>query len=382
MNEIRIGIQFGLIYLPVEVADAQGFFAAEAKKAGIPDLKVTIQRFSGSPAVTDAVLSDNIDFGAFGTPGLLIAWEKTRGHQDVAGLGSLGANSFVLDTNKPEIKSLTDFTDNDQIAVPATTSPQAIVLRMAAEKFYGEGQYKRVDKLLVSMPHPDATAALLAGRVISGYMATAPFIAVLQAQRQDPRRVHVEGHPRRGGDRRHPRRQEEIRRRQSGGLQGSRRGARRRHGLHRQGAGEGGRNLYHGGSVEDAEERRARHDHGRLDRLRRRADRADEIRDLHGQDRRDKEAGRGPGRMCSSRSSGRARGADGLQAPRPSSFERASITRVSSRLDRARERGRDVAVMADEIFVEIPLRRIERPLGRGPFVERVRVRGLSLRPWW
>jgi NitT/TauT family transport system substrate-binding protein len=180
VNEIRIGIQFGLIYLPVEVADAQGFFAAEAKKAGIPDLKITIQRFSGSPAVTDAVLSDNIDFGAFGTPGLLIAWEKTRGYQDVGGLAALGANSFVLDTNKPEIKSFTDFTDNDQIAVPATTSPQSIVLRMAAEKFYGAGQYKRIDKLLVSMPHPDATAALLAGRVISGYMATAPFIAVLR----------------------------------------------------------------------------------------------------------------------------------------------------------------------------------------------------------
>jgi NitT/TauT family transport system substrate-binding protein len=64
--------------------------------------------------------------------------------------------------------------------VPATTSPQAIVMRMAAEKDYGAGQYGRIDKLLVAMPHPDATAALLAGRIISGYVATAPFIAVLR----------------------------------------------------------------------------------------------------------------------------------------------------------------------------------------------------------
>src|SRR5262249_39134332 len=53
VNEVRIGVQFGLIYLPVVVADAQGFFAEEAKKAGLPELKVTVQRFSGSPAITD-----------------------------------------------------------------------------------------------------------------------------------------------------------------------------------------------------------------------------------------------------------------------------------------------------------------------------------------
>ena len=52
VNEVRVGIQYGLIYLPVVVADAQGFFAIEAKKAGLPDLKVTVQRFSGSPAIT------------------------------------------------------------------------------------------------------------------------------------------------------------------------------------------------------------------------------------------------------------------------------------------------------------------------------------------
>src|ERR1700691_5921457 len=111
VNEVRIGIQYGLIYLPVVVADAQGYFAEEAKKAGLPDLKVTVQRFSGSPAITDAVLSGNIDVGAFGSPGLLIAWEETKGHQDVAGLAALGANAFIFETNKPQIKSVADFTD-------------------------------------------------------------------------------------------------------------------------------------------------------------------------------------------------------------------------------------------------------------------------------
>src|ERR1700730_7233212 len=116
VNEVRIGIQYGLIYLPVVVADAQGFFADEAKKAGLPDLKITVARFSGSPAITDAVLSGNVDVGAFGSPGLLIAWEKTKGHQEVAGLAALGANAFVLETNKPQIKSIADLDDNHQIA--------------------------------------------------------------------------------------------------------------------------------------------------------------------------------------------------------------------------------------------------------------------------
>jgi NitT/TauT family transport system substrate-binding protein len=185
VNEVRIGIQFGLIYLPVVVADAQGFFAEEAKKAGLPEFKVTVQRFSGSPAITDAVLSGNVDIGAFGSPGLLIAWDKTKGHQDIAGLAALGANAFVLETNKPQIKSLADFGDNDQIAVPATTSPQAVVMRIAAEKTFGD--YKHLDKLLVSMPHPDATAALLSGQIIAGYVATAPFTAILK--RSD--KVHI-----------------------------------------------------------------------------------------------------------------------------------------------------------------------------------------------
>jgi NitT/TauT family transport system substrate-binding protein len=180
VSEVRIGLQFGLIYLPVEVAEAQGYFAAEAKKAGIPEFKVTIHRFSGSPAMTDAVLSNNVDIGAFGTPGLLIVWDKSKGHQNVAGLAALGANPFVLFTNRPSVKSFTDFTDKDQIAVPSTTSPQAIVMRMAAEKYYGAGQFARADRMLVAMPHPDATAALMSGRIISGYVATPPFISVLE----------------------------------------------------------------------------------------------------------------------------------------------------------------------------------------------------------
>jgi len=94
-------------------------------------------------------------------------------------IGSRTDDEQARDALRAEIKAFTDFTDRDRIAVPAVDSPQAILLRMAAEKFYGAGQFARIDKLLVSMPHPDATAALLAGGSISGYVATPPFIAPL-----------------------------------------------------------------------------------------------------------------------------------------------------------------------------------------------------------
>ncbi len=180
VNEVRIAVQYGLVYLPVTVAEVDGFFAAQAKKAGLGELKVSVLRFSGSPAINDALLSGNVEIGAYGAPALLTVWDKTRGRLDVHGLAALAAHPFILMTNKPAIKSFTDFGDEDQIATPANSSPQAILMRMAAEKFFGPGQYQRIDKLLVSMPHPDATAALLSGRTISGYVATPPFIALLR----------------------------------------------------------------------------------------------------------------------------------------------------------------------------------------------------------
>jgi NitT/TauT family transport system substrate-binding protein len=180
VTEVRIGIQFGLIYLPVMVAEAKGFFAEEAAKAGLGQLKVIVQRFSGSPAINDALLSGSVDAGAYGLPGLLIAWDKTKERQEVKGLAALSANPYILFTNKPEIKSLTDFGEQDRIALPATIAPQAILLRLAAEKAYGPGQFGRLDTVMIGMPHPEAMAALLAGKTgITGYFASPPFSTAL-----------------------------------------------------------------------------------------------------------------------------------------------------------------------------------------------------------
>lgn len=176
-KSIRIGVQFGLTYLPAVVAISEGMIAKRAAEFGVPDLKVEMLRFSGSAAMNEALLSNSVDLGTLGTAGALIAWDKTRGRQHIKSLAAIAATSYTLYTNKPGLKSLADFKTEDKIAVPASNSPQALLLRMAAEK--GLADKTRIDSLLVSLPHPDATAAILGGQAVAGYFATPPFSQVL-----------------------------------------------------------------------------------------------------------------------------------------------------------------------------------------------------------
>jgi len=181
VREVRIGYGYGLVYLPLMVAVAQGYFAAQAREAGGGDLAVSDRRFSGAAALNEALLSGNIDVAAIGVTGFLILCDKTRGRNEIRGLAALAAHAFVLFTNQSRVRSLADFGDQDKIATPGGTSPQAILMRMAAEQLYGTGQYARIDSLMISLPHPEAVAALLAGTAgVTGYVATPPYISTLR----------------------------------------------------------------------------------------------------------------------------------------------------------------------------------------------------------
>jgi NitT/TauT family transport system substrate-binding protein len=183
-NRLRIASQFGLVYLPVVVAHEEKLFGKRASALGLPDLEVTFTRISGSTAITEAVLSGSVDLGVFGTPGLLVAWEKTKGPQHVSGVVALGSHTHYLYTNRPHVKSLTDFKDEDRISVPAYTSPQAILLRTAFAR--AAPSAPSIESRIVTMPHPESTAAVLSGAV-AGYMSSPPFSQILS---RDPR-VHA-----------------------------------------------------------------------------------------------------------------------------------------------------------------------------------------------
>ncbi len=170
-RELRIMVQYGLSYLPMMLMEDEGIFAEEARKRGIGDVKLTLLRVSGSNAINEGLLAGTTDMGAMGTPSLHIAYEKTRGA--IKGLCSVNSYPMVLNAVAGRIKTLADVEASDRIALPASTSPQNIILRMAAQKQFNDP--KRFDANVVALPHPDAMTALLAGTEITAHFTNAPF---------------------------------------------------------------------------------------------------------------------------------------------------------------------------------------------------------------
>ena len=178
-NELRLGVQRGMTYLPFIVMQHEGMVEQSAAAAGMPGLKVSYNIFSGGPAMTDGLLSDSIDMAATGIPSFLALWAKGRGKLAITGLASYGTLPIALVTRNPNVKTLADFTDKDRIATPGVkTSTQSIFLRMAAEKMYGLPQVDHFDAITVTRGHPDAMAALLGNTEINSHFAIPPYLQI------------------------------------------------------------------------------------------------------------------------------------------------------------------------------------------------------------
>lgn len=175
-ERLRIVEQFGIAYLPLHVIQDQALIQKHAQEAGL-DVEVEWRRLSGGAAVNDALLSGSIDIASAGVGPLLTAWDRTRGNLDVKAIAALGhAPNFLLSRN-PDIQSLEDFGSDDRIAVPAVgVSVQARFLQYAAANTFGVEHYDALDRQTLSLPHPDATAALISGGTeISGYFSSNPY---------------------------------------------------------------------------------------------------------------------------------------------------------------------------------------------------------------
>ena len=177
-DKVRFAQQFGLLYLPQQVVVDHKMVESCAKSAGLGDIKVTMHRFSGGAAVNQALLSGNVDFAAGGIGPLLKLWDKTKGRINVRAITTLSAMPLKLDTNDPRVKKLEDYvglTDH-KIATPSVKiSIQAVVLQMAAAKKWGPKEAYKLDDMTVSMKHPSAAAALIAGgQAVKSHFATLP----------------------------------------------------------------------------------------------------------------------------------------------------------------------------------------------------------------
>ena len=173
--EIRFARQFSMGYLQFNVMERHRLLEKHAKAAGIPEVKVVWATFNSPAAMNDALLSGSIDIVSGGVPGLLTIWARTHGTANaVKGMAAFSSQPFLLNTRNPNVKSITDFTDKDRIALPTVKiSVQAMMLQMAAAKQWGQSNFAT---LTVGMSPPDATIALWSDSTeITSVFSVPPF---------------------------------------------------------------------------------------------------------------------------------------------------------------------------------------------------------------
>jgi NitT/TauT family transport system substrate-binding protein len=188
--EIRFARQFSMGYLQFNVMERHHLVEKHAKAAGIPEVKVVWATFNSPAAMNDALLSGSVDIVSGGVPGLLTIWARTQGTANaVKGVTAFSSQPILLNTRSPTIKSITDYTEKDKIAVPAVkVSVQAMMLQMAAAKQWGQANFAKLDPLTVGMTPPDATIALLSdSSEITSVFSVPPF----QYQQLEKSGVHT-----------------------------------------------------------------------------------------------------------------------------------------------------------------------------------------------
>jgi NitT/TauT family transport system substrate-binding protein len=190
-SELRIGVQYGLGYLPLYVARDAGLFEKHMKAQGLASLPVRIANFTGGPQIQDGLISQTLDIGAGGVTVLLITWAKTRGagDQEMRGLTALSSAPYELWTADPKLKSLHDLDPHkNKIGLPSVkVSVPAIFLQMASEQINGVGKHAAWDPMTVSLAQPDGVISLASGgSTVDSYLFAPPF----SAQMREKTNVH------------------------------------------------------------------------------------------------------------------------------------------------------------------------------------------------
>lgn len=175
-GKIRIAQQFGIAYLLLDVARDQQLIEKHGKALG-QDIAVEWASISGATAMNEALLAGSLDVVSAGVPPMLTLWDRTKGRQNVKALAALGSLPNYLLTNNPQVQSLKDLGPKDRIAVPAAgVGFQSRTLQIETARLFGKDDFKRFDDISVSLPHPEATAALVSGGTeISTHFSSAPF---------------------------------------------------------------------------------------------------------------------------------------------------------------------------------------------------------------
>src|SRR2546422_10367273 len=78
-EQLRIGLQYGIYNVPFYVAEHEGIFERQLTEHGQRGVKVSLRSFSGPPAVTDAMLTGQVDMAVVGPAAPIHTFDKRPG---------------------------------------------------------------------------------------------------------------------------------------------------------------------------------------------------------------------------------------------------------------------------------------------------------------
>lgn len=176
-DTVKIGIGFGLAFLPVYICQEQKLVEKHARLMHL-DVKASYERLLGPGPVQDAIASSAIDMGPFGIAPLLAAWESAKDKpQQILAVSGITTMPLDLLTDRVDEQSIADLKPTDRIAMPTLSAPQMYLLQMQSEKVFG--QYDRLRGQVVVLSHAEAMAALVDGGVpVTAYFASPPFTQI------------------------------------------------------------------------------------------------------------------------------------------------------------------------------------------------------------
>lgn len=161
---IRIATQYGLQYAPAQIMEKKQLI-----NRYLPNAEIEWQTFPSGGAINEALAANRIDFAFMGPPPFFISWDKGVRIKLVSSVQG-GPNGIV--TYRPDINSITDFKEEDKIALPSIGSTQHIFLQMESDKLFNDPH--AMDDKVLSMSHPDAMNALI-NKQVTAHFASAPY---------------------------------------------------------------------------------------------------------------------------------------------------------------------------------------------------------------
>jgi NitT/TauT family transport system substrate-binding protein len=179
-EQVRIGLGFGLAFLPAYICEDLKLVEKHGKEAHL-ELRASYQRFLGAGTLQEALAGGAIDMAPFGAAPLLAAWEKAKDTpRQIFAVSGLTTLPPVLLTNRSDIRSLADFRSADRIAVPSRSAPQLYLLQMQSEKVFG--QYDKLRAQIVVLSHAEAVNDLVGAKdSVTGYFSSAPYAEIALA---------------------------------------------------------------------------------------------------------------------------------------------------------------------------------------------------------